>query len=136
LSLALDASIALAWIFDDEGLPPLNVLSHVRTEGAVVPAHWGLEVANAMRIAVLRRRYTEKFVSASLIDLQTLAIAVDDETNRHAWGRTRELSNEYDLTVYDAAYLELALRRRLPLASCDRGLIRSARRAGVEVLAG
>jgi predicted nucleic acid-binding protein len=134
--LILDASMAIAWVFEDEGPPPLNILSRVRAEGAIVPSLWRLEVASALRSAVLRRRYTEKFASECLVDLGTLPIVVDGETDRHAWGRTRELSNEYALTVYDAAYLELAMRRRLPLASCDTELVKAAKRARIEVLAG
>ncbi len=71
-----------------------------------------------------------------LVDLGKLQIVIDNETDANAWGRTRELSSEYDLTVYDAAYLELALRRKLPLASCDKVLIKAAKRARVDVLAG
>jgi predicted nucleic acid-binding protein len=136
LSLILDASMAIAWVFDDEGPQPLNILIRVRADGAVVPSHWRLEIASALRSAVTRRRYTERFVSECLADLGNLPIVVDGETDSRAWGRTRKLSNEYDLTVYDAAYLELALRRKLPLASCDQALIAAAKRARLEVLAG
>jgi predicted nucleic acid-binding protein len=136
LSFVLDASLALAWVFDDEGSPPLDILARVRSDGAFVPGHWRLEVANALRIAVRRRRFTDEFAAASLVDLNGLRITVDPETDRHAWGRTRQMSDEYDLTVYDAAYLELALRLALPLASYDRNLNRAAKRARVEVLAG
>ena len=59
---------------------------------------------------------------------------VDPETDAQAWGRTRQLSIEHDLTSYDAAYLELALRRRRPLASRDAALVKAGRSAGLDVL--
>ncbi|HEY5210520.1 MAG TPA: type II toxin-antitoxin system VapC family toxin [Stellaceae bacterium] len=137
MSLVLDASMALAWLFEDErGPAEQTILDRVRMDGAIVPSLWRLEVANVLRYAVLRQRSTEKLAAANLADLTELPIALDDETNRHAWGRTRELANEYRLSVYDATYLELALRRKLPLASRDGELNRAARRARVEVLAG
>jgi predicted nucleic acid-binding protein len=127
--------MAIAWVFEDEGPPPLHILSRVAADGAIVPSLWRLEVASSLRNAVLRRRYTERFVSECLVDLGELPIVIDGETDRHAWGRTRELANEHGITVYDAAYLELAMRRKLPLASCDAALIAAARRAGLDVLA-
>jgi predicted nucleic acid-binding protein len=127
--------MAIAWLFEDERGPVEQaVLDRVRTDGAMVPSLWRLEIANVLRHAVLRRRCTKNFAATNLADLDRLPIVLDDETNRHAWGRTRELSNEYRITVYDAAYLELAARRKLPLASRDTALIEAAKRAGVEVL--
>jgi len=61
-------------------------------------------------------------------------VTVDGETDRRAWGATRDLSRDHDLTLYDAAYLELALRLRLPVASLDRALLSAARAAGLEPL--
>ena len=135
MTIVVDASLAIAWVFDDEGPPPLDVLRRIQNEGAIVPSLWRLEVANVMRTAVLQGRYSEKFVSNSLTDLARLPIVVDPDTDRHAWGQTRTLSRAYGITVYDAAYLELALRREIPLASCDIQLIKAARRIRVEVLA-
>jgi len=74
------------------------------------------------------------YAARCLQRLGRLTIHVDPETNVHAWGRARELSTEHDLTAYDAAYLELALRRHSPLASCDLALIEAGRKTGLEVL--
>ncbi len=93
-------------------------------------------MANTLRNAVRTKRCRSDYPERCFERLNRLPIALDDETDRHAWGRTRELSSEYSLTVYDAAYLELALRRKLPLASCDKELIKAARRIHIEVLAG
>jgi predicted nucleic acid-binding protein len=137
LSLVLDASMALAWLFADERGPVEQaILDRVRTDGAFVPSLWRLEIANVLRYAVLRQRCTERFAASGLADLDGFPIVLDDETDRHAWGRTRELSKQHGLSVYDAAYLELALRRRLPLAVRDRDLNKAAKRAHIEVLAG
>jgi predicted nucleic acid-binding protein len=128
--------MAIAWLFTDERLgAPEAVLHRVAAEGAVVPSLWRLEVANVLRNAVRRRRCDEGYARRSLQRLGRLRIAVDPDTDTQAWGSTRQLSIRHDLTLYDAAYLELALRRRLPLASCDAALIEAGRAAGLEVLA-
>jgi predicted nucleic acid-binding protein len=137
LSLVLDASMALAWLFEDERGPVEQaILDRVKVDGATVPSIWRLEIANVLHYAVLRRRCSTAFATTNLADLDRLSVVLDEETNRHAWGKTRELALEHRLSVYDATYLELALRRQLPLASRDRDLNRAAKRARVEVLAG
>jgi predicted nucleic acid-binding protein len=135
VSLVVDASMTIAWLFRDERADlPQAVLRRVAAEGALVPAIWRLEVANVLRSAVRRGRCDEGYATRSLRRLDRLRIAVDAETDRHAWGATRELSREHDLTVYDAAYLELAVRTRQPLASRDGAMVRAARETGVDVL--
>jgi predicted nucleic acid-binding protein len=83
-------------------------------------------VLNGLQVAVRRGRITAAYRDASLDDLRPLAIAVDPETNRQAWAATLSLCERFGLTAYDAAYLELAQRRRLPLATLDDELIRAA----------
>ena len=135
MSVVLDASMAVAWLFDDERTPAAHaVMRRVVAEGAVVPALWRLEVANVLRNAVRRGRCDETYVDRSLARLGRLAIRGDEDTDRHAWGATRQLSRDEGLTLYDSAYLELALRKRVPLASCDTALIAAAGRRAVEVL--
>lgn len=137
MSLVLDASMALAWLFEDErGHAETAILDRVKADGAVVPSIWRLEIANVLHYAVLRRRCTGMFAASNLADLDRLPVVLDDETNRHAWGKTRAPAHEHGLSVHDATYLELALRREFPLASRDRDLNKAARRARVEVLAG
>ncbi len=75
------------------------------------------------------------YVDRSLARLGRLAIHSDEDTDRQAWSTTRQLSREENLPPYDAAYLELALRKRIPLASCDTALIAAAERRAVDVLA-
>jgi predicted nucleic acid-binding protein len=135
VSLVLDASMTVAWLFDDERTDAARAaLRRVVAEGAVVPSLWPLEVANVLRNAVRRRRCDEAYVDRSLARLGRLAIKVDSETDHHAWGTTRHLARETGLTLYDAAYLELAVRLRQALASCDAALVDAARQRGVEVI--
>jgi predicted nucleic acid-binding protein len=133
--LVVDASMAIAWLFDDEHTEAAHrVMRQVVAEGAVVPSLWRLEVANVLRNAARRGRCDEVYVEQSLERLGRLAITTDQETDLHAWSATRVLSREQNLTLYDAAYLELAIRCGRPLASCDRDLLAAAGRRGVEVL--
>lgn len=135
MSVVVDASMAIAWLFDDERTDAAHdVMRHVVAEGAVVPSLWRLEVANVLRGAVRRGRCDENYVDSSLERLGRLAIVTDDETDSQAWGATRALAREQGLTVYDAAYLELAIRKGGVLASCDGDLLAAAGRRGVEVL--
>ncbi len=87
-----------------------------------------------MRNAVRRGRCDQVFADRSLARLGRLAIRSDEDTDRQAWGMTRQLSQAENLTLYDAAYLELALRKKSPLASCDAALIAAAERRGVDAL--
>ncbi|MGR4893561.1 type II toxin-antitoxin system VapC family toxin [Sphingopyxis sp. LARHCG72] len=135
MTMVLDASMTIAWLFDDERTDAAHeIMMRVVANGAFVPSLWRLEVANMLRNAVRRGRCDDDFAERSLTRLGQFKIRIDDETDLHAWGATRALSRERGLTVYDAAYLELALRKALPLASCDRELVEAAARRSVEVL--
>jgi predicted nucleic acid-binding protein len=134
VSLVVDASMALAWYFEDEQTPgSLEVLREVAREGAIVPSPWRLEVASGFQAALRRRLITDAFRDASLRDLSTLSIAIDAETDRQAWTTTLHLSDRFSLTIYDTAYLELARRVDLPLATGDAPLARAASGCGVSV---
>ena len=136
MSIVVDASMALAWSFDDERTPTIEgVLNRVIENGAVVPGLWRLEVANSLRSAIKRGRIDREFRDETLQDLSELPIQVDPDTSSHAWSATLGLSDRYGLTPYEAAYLELAQRRRIPLATLDAALALSAAQAGVELIA-
>jgi len=135
MSLVLDSSVTLARICEDETTDAVTlVFEHVRDHGAWVPSLWRLEVGNALEMDVRRGRHVPEFRDGALADLALLAIQIDPETDRHAWGATAQLAQKYRLTLYDAAYLELAVRRRIPLATLDRELRAAARSAGVQLL--
>ena len=132
MTLVLDASMTIAWLFDDERTEAAHaVMRQVVAEGAIVPSLWRLEVANVLRNAERRGRCNEAYVDRSLARLARLTIERDEETetdNLYAWGATRTLARKEDPSLYDAAYLELALRRHLTLASCDKALLTAAAR--------
>jgi predicted nucleic acid-binding protein len=135
VSVVIDASMAVAWLFDDERTAAAHqVMRRVVAEGAVVPSLWRLEIANVLRNAVRRGRCDEDYVDRSLDRLGRLTIVTDEETDSQAWGATRTLAREQGLTLYDAAYLELAIRKGRALASGDADLLAAAERRGVEVL--
>jgi predicted nucleic acid-binding protein len=135
MSLVLDSSVTLAWLYSDEATPAvLAVFDRVILEGAFVPSLWPFEVANSLTMAVRQRRIAASERNDSLTDLASLPIEADRETEAHAWGKTTQLADRHELSVYDAAYLELALRRQLPLARLDSDLSGAASTEGVQVL--
>jgi predicted nucleic acid-binding protein len=135
VTLVLDASLTLSWYFEDERTPAANaVLDDVVAGGAVVPSLWRAEVANGLQIALRRNRIDADFRSRALRHLELLPITVDRETDTYVWSSTVALADRFDLTVYDAIYLELAQRRGLPLGSLDQDLNAAARAAGVSVV--
>jgi len=135
VSLVVDASLAIAWYFEDESNEATEgVLDRVTESGAVVPGLWRLEVANAFQMAVRRKRIDAAYRDASLGELALMPITVDDETNSYAWTTTLRLAERFSLTLYDAAYLELAQRRSLPLATLDRNLRAAAPALNIQLL--
>ena len=130
----IDASMATAGLFGDEHTPTgLAAFRAVAQSGAFVPSPWRLEVGNVLRAPTRRGRCDEAFVERSLLRLDRLPIRIDDQTDARAWTDARVLSRDENLTVYDAAYLELALRRSVPLASYDIDLARAGQWRGVEI---
>lgn len=136
MSLVLDRSVTLAWLYQEETTPPVReVFSHITRSGAWVPSLWRLEVANSLQYSARRgRRITSAFRDESLADLESYFIAIDSETDRQAWGAILELAATSDLTLYDASYLELAIRRNLPLATLDKKLRAAAVKAGIKLI--
>lgn len=135
MSFVLDASITLAWIYANEATDPvLRVFDLLKVDGAWVPALWRWEVANALQMNVRRGRHGENFRDNALAALTLFSIKVDLVSEQQAWGKPVVLAERHKLTVYDAAYLELALRRRLPLATLDRDLRAAASAEKVELL--
>ena len=128
----LDGSITLAWYFKDEADPYADaVAASFPAARGWVPLIWPLEVANALAMGERRQRSTEAQAFAWLAYLESLPISVDDETNDRAWGEVLRLARSHRLSSYDAAYLELALRRGLPLATLDDKLKAAASALGV-----
>ena len=135
-SFIVDASVGFAWVYQGQATPETDELLNDVAAGAtvVVPALWYLEMANVLLIAQRRHRLTALQRQAALERLTALQFTVDEEGTRHAFGKTSELAEEYGLTIYDAVYLELALRRSLPLATRDAALKTAAKQCGVNAL--
>jgi predicted nucleic acid-binding protein len=135
MSFVLDSSATLAWVYGDETTEAIReVFALLNERGAWVPGLWKLEVANILEMGVRRGRHDGAFRDATLADLARLPIHLDPETERQAWGATARLAERHRLTVYDAAYLELAQRRGLPLATLDTELRDAAGAEGVILL--
>jgi predicted nucleic acid-binding protein len=131
-AFVLDGSVTMAWFFQDETDAYAEAVEDAlaRVE-AVVPAIWPLEVANTLVVSERRKRSMEAQATTWLSYLRALPIVVDDETATRAWDDTLSLARAHQLSAYDAAYLELALRRGLPLASLDDKLKAAAKAVGI-----
>jgi predicted nucleic acid-binding protein len=134
VEFVLDNSIVMAWSFEDETDEYADaVLDRLAKARAVVPALWPLEVANALLMGERRKRSTEAETINWTGILASLPIVIDGETNAHARSGTLSLARGHNLTAYDAAYLELAIRRSLPTATIDRKLKTAAEAVGVAI---
>jgi predicted nucleic acid-binding protein len=132
MPFVVDASVALSWYLDDEGDPYVDeVLDLMREDRAVVPAIWPLEIANALLAAERRGRLTPTDVTRIAELLLAYPIDVDDAQPSQTLGPVRDLARARNLSSYDAAYLDVAMREGLPLATLDSGLRRAAVALGV-----
>jgi predicted nucleic acid-binding protein len=135
MTIVLDVSIAAKWFLPDERASLADsVLQQVRTEGAYVPALFRWEIANVLLSAENAHRISSDDVDDGLDLLRDLPIFVDPPGDRIFGGGDVQLARHYDLTPYDAAYLNVAASRRLPLATADAALAHAARDLGIKVL--
>jgi predicted nucleic acid-binding protein len=131
----LDGSVTMAWYFKDEVNDFANAVRDSMDQSqAVVPSLWPLEVANTVVMGERRKRSTAAQAATWLGILGALPIVVDGETSARAWGETLGLARAHNLSAYDAAYLELAMRRGLPLATLDDKLKAAAAAVGISLL--
>ena len=130
--IVIDNSVFLAWCMGDEEEPTAtSAMRHVIEQGGVAPRIWWYELRNALLVNERRGRISPQQVSDTLMDSLALGILIDDE---HDESRLLELARWFALTVYDAAYLEVAVRRSLPLATLDLRLRRAAETVGIAVI--
>ena len=135
MPFVLDASVALAWSFRDErNAYAHRVLRRLEDDPALVPAVWMLEVANGLLVAERRGRFTAADVAQVYGVLADLPIEWSDLTLDQALGPVLDLARARGLSAYDAAYLELAMREGLPLATQDEALRAAAQRVGVPLV--
>jgi predicted nucleic acid-binding protein len=122
-----DASVAVGWVHPAQATGQTDAMLDAIAEGAIleVPALWPLEVANALTVLVRRRKLTENERQTGLGWLRALPVRVDHEMSSLAFSLLSELATTHHLSVYEAAYLELAQRRKLML-SCNDGPLRKA----------
>ena len=131
----IDASVTLSWVYSDEHSAASDaLLARVANQGAVVPSLWRLEIASALQNGIKRKRIDAAYRDSAIQGLLRLPIETDQDTNDYAWTTTLQLADVHRITVYDASYLELALRRALPLATRDEQLAAAAGNAGATLL--
>ncbi len=137
MNLVLDASVALAWAFEDErdGMAT-EVLEVLAGSEAVTPGIWPLEVANGLLTAERRGRISPQDANRFAALLVELPIVVEPGDRRRPFESVRLLARSHGLSAYDASYLELALRLGIPLATLDGPLAAAVREAGGEVFGG
>jgi predicted nucleic acid-binding protein len=133
-AFVLDNSISLSWCLGDESDEyPTRVLLALRTTRARVPSLWPYEVANGLAVSERRNRLTPAGLQRALADLAALPIEVDPASHERGMGEVLALARQERLTAYDAAYLELAMREGLPIATLDQEIRAAAGRLGVEL---
>jgi predicted nucleic acid-binding protein len=102
--------------------------------GAFVPDLWKIEVTNCLSQGIRRSRIDSNDRATALADLAVMSITIDRQTGKYVWNETLAVADKHHLTVYDATYLELALRLALPLATLDEDLRNAAQQEGIQVL--
>lgn len=134
--IVLDCSVAATWFFEDESDPRADAaLSQLSKTEAIVPPLWFFEMSNAILVAERKKRLSEADAVRIVELIGDLPIIMDMDTTTNALQKTRLLAKEHNLSVYDASYLELAMRLGLTLATLDKELEKAAKKAGVTVLA-
>ncbi|MXY90786.1 MAG: type II toxin-antitoxin system VapC family toxin [Gammaproteobacteria bacterium] len=131
MSVVIDNSVFMAWCMGDEdNLTANSAMQRAAEEGGVAPRIWWYELRNALLMNERRGRISEQQVADTLADVRALGISADDG---HDEAQVLDLARRFELTVYDSAYLETALRRSLPLATLDEKLLAAAETLGVAI---
>ncbi|MGH8605309.1 MAG: type II toxin-antitoxin system VapC family toxin [Gammaproteobacteria bacterium] len=135
MPFVIDCSVTMAWIFPDEATEITNGLREsLESDLAVVPSLWPIEVGNVLLAATRSGRISVRDWKRVESNLAALPIEVDPETSEQMWRATMPLAFKHKLSTYDATYLELAARLKLPLATLDKELRAACNAAKVEVL--
>ena len=131
----IDCSVTMAWLFEDEKTPfSEKIFDLLETEKAISPSLWPIEIVNVLLQGEKRRRITPSQSAHFLNTLNQLPIQVIENSSTTHFESWLYLARENNLTSYDAAYLDLASRMGLPLATLDMALIKAAKSLGVELL--
>ena len=132
--VVVDCSVVMAWCFDDEAdVYADGVLAALTTTEGVVPGLWLLEVANVLTVAERRKRLTPADTTQFLDFLEQLPIEVDTTYPARGDHEILAICREYGLSAYDAAYLGLAMREGVSLATRDKALRAACKKSGVSL---
>jgi predicted nucleic acid-binding protein len=133
--IVLDSAIVLAWVLRERDADAaMEILDQVFASGGVVPSLWRYEVGNGILSAVRQRRVKAGQIEKVVANLAEIPVEVDRRGEDLAWTRILALAQRHALTAYDAAYLELATRRGLMMATLDRALAKAAASEGILTL--
>jgi predicted nucleic acid-binding protein len=134
-AFVLDCSVVMTWLFRDEVTAATSgILDRLGAETALVPPFWFLEVANVLLVAERKKRISADQAEDFVQQLRTFDLEIDTEPSERAFSHLLPLCRAHRLTSYDAIYLDLAQRRKLPLATLDDPLRKAAKKVGVKVL--
>ena len=134
-AFVLDCSVTMSWLFHDEVTPATSkLLDRLDAETALVPPVWFLEVANVLAVSERKGRIPVARAEEFIQQLTKFDLEIDPEPPERAFGDVLPLCRKHRLTSYDATYLDLAVRRKLPLATLDEPLRKAAKKLGVKLL--
>ena len=134
-ALVIDGSTTIGFLLKDkQSVSALKALDAIENgTPTFVPAHWFVEVANGLIMAERRKRASQADITEALGLAASLPVIADELTAQNVGSSTAALARQYSLTIYDAAYLVLAMRRGASLATTDRALAKAAKAAGVVI---
>ena len=133
MDFVLDASVACSWLLNDEFSEySESVISSLPSKSAVSPALWSLEITNTLCVVSRRGRISNRDFSLAIDQINLLQISEEPYSQSRVLEYVTPLAKKHQLSTYDAAYLELAMRRGLPLASLDKALVEAAKKEGVD----
>jgi predicted nucleic acid-binding protein len=134
-AFVIDCSLAMTWLFKEEATAETRkLLKRLESETAIVPAWWYLEVTNVIALSERKGRVTQTETQEFIEEIAKLDIEIDAESPERAFAHILPFCRSYQLTSYDAMYLDLALRRQLPLGTLDEPLRKAAKKAGVKLI--
>jgi predicted nucleic acid-binding protein len=138
MSFVLDNSVAMLWLLPQSNPSGIGLAEKVLTQlseaDAVVPSLWWLEASNVISKSLRIKKISQAQASTFIVLLDELNIETDGQTDQRALHGTLDLACRYGLSAYDAAYLDLALRKTMPIATLDERLVAAANEAGVPVM--
>jgi predicted nucleic acid-binding protein len=132
--IAIDASVALAWCFPDEASNYADsVLLALENQTVIVPTIWAVEITNALLVGERRKRIRQPEIRRFVDLLKGLSVVEERQKFAETVSNVLPLAREYDLSAYDAAYLDVAIRHEIPLATLDAAMQKACTAAGIEI---